>query len=173
MTMRPGRLGRARSAGFTLIELLIGVVIVGILAAIGIPSYLNVVQKARETALVHYLRSIQKGQELWRAEIDSLGYCGDFDELEATGYVPDAANLVAVRRRAASRNRTVTTSSRLVKNFRLDLRVIDAPDTNSYTYTVRAYPQDRNPRVRWFFMNQTGIIRAGIGAVSASSPPLN
>jgi len=173
MTMRPGRERRTHFAGFTLIELLIGIVIVGTLAAIGIPTYLNFVQKARETALIHYLRSVQKGQELWRAEVDSAGYCGDFNELEETGYIPDAVNLVAVRRRAATRNRTVTTSSRLVKNFRLNLQAIDAPDTNTYTYTVRVYPQDRNPRVRWFFMNQTGIIRAGIGAASAGSPPVN
>jgi prepilin-type N-terminal cleavage/methylation domain-containing protein len=179
--MRPARVGqrwdRGRTRwgrpGFTLIELLIGVAIIGILAAVAIPTYLGFVQKARETALMHYLRAMQKGQELWRAEVDSLGYCGDFDELEETGYVPDAQNFVAVRRRAARTGRVRTTSSRVVKEFRVDLGAVDNPGTNTYTVNARAHPVNRNPKVRWFYMDQTGIIRAGIGAASAGSPPVN
>jgi len=171
--MRSPRVPVRGEPGFTLIELLIGVAIIGILAAIAIPTYLNFVQKARETALMHYLRAVYKGQELWRAEVDSLGYCGDFDELEETGYVPDAQNFVAVRRREARTGRVTTTSSRVVKEYRVDLTAVDNPGTNTYTLNARAYPVNRNPKVRWFYMNQTGIIRAGIGAAGAGSPPVN
>lgn len=171
--MRPGHLARGGLKGFTLIELLIGVVVIGVLAAVGVPTYMNFLQKARETRIIHYMRAVQKGQELWRAEADSLGYCGDFDELEETGFVPDAGNLVAVRRRTARTGRTRTSSSRLVRGYQVDLQAVDNPAAGTYTYTLRVYPEDRDPRVRWFFMDQTGIIRAGIGAASAGSRPID
>jgi prepilin peptidase dependent protein D len=179
--MRPARAGqprrggrtRWRADGFTLIELLIAMAIVGIVAAIGIPTYLGFVQKARETALVYYLRAIHKGQQTWRAEADSLSYCGDFDELEETGYVPDARNFVAVRRRAARTGKVTTTSSRVVKDYQIDLTAVDNPGTNAYTYTVKAYPVSQSKKVRWFYLDQTGVVRAGIGAAGSGSRALN
>ncbi|MBI2116175.1 MAG: prepilin-type N-terminal cleavage/methylation domain-containing protein, partial [candidate division NC10 bacterium] len=84
--------------GFTLIELLIAVAVIGLLAAIAIPSYLNFVQRAREVAVIQYLREVHKGQQEWRLESDSAGYSGDFDELEETGFIPDAVNFVRTRR---------------------------------------------------------------------------
>lgn len=160
-------------SGFTLIELLVGVAIVAVLAAVAIPTYLGFVRKARETALIHYMQALHKGQQLWRAEVDSLGYCGDFDELEETGYVPDARNFVAARRRVGRMGRVATTSSRVVKEYRIDLTAVENPGANTYTYSARAYPEDRNPRVRWFYLDQTGIIRAGIGSAGAGSRPAN
>jgi prepilin-type N-terminal cleavage/methylation domain-containing protein len=170
---RPTTMTR-REYGFTLIELLIGLAIVGLLAGIAVPTYLGFLQRARETALIHYLRSLSKGQELWRAETDSLGFCGDFNELEESGFVPDAVNFVAARRRPPNLlGRSVTTSSRVVKRYRVDLRSTDNPGASTYTYYARAYPEDRNPKVRWFYLDQTGIIRASIGWAGAGSLPIN
>ena len=52
-----------RRHGFTLIELLIVVVIIGILAAIGIPKYANSKSKAYVTAMKSDLRNLLNAEE--------------------------------------------------------------------------------------------------------------
>jgi hypothetical protein len=61
--------------------------------------------------------------------------------------------------------------SRVVQNYQLDLTAQDDPSTHTYTYTVYATPTNRSSRVRWFFLDQTGMTRAGMGAVGPWSPP--
>ena len=56
-----------RTAGFTLIELMIAVVVVAILAAIAIPSYLDSVRKSRRSDAYTALTAVQQAQERWRA----------------------------------------------------------------------------------------------------------
>jgi prepilin-type N-terminal cleavage/methylation domain-containing protein len=160
----------SQRGGFTLIELLVTVAIVAILAAIAIPAYLGFVQRTREAALIYYLRAVHKGQQAWRLETDSSGFSGDFDELEEAGFIPDAVNFKQVRVRAPRRGSTRTTSSRVVQNYRLDLTAVDNPSKNTYTYTISAYPVNRSTRVRWFYLDQTGMIRAGMGAAGPQSP---
>ena len=61
------------SRGFTLIELMIVVAIVGILAMIAYPSYLDSIRKSRRADAVAALGAGQLAQEKWRANDTDYG----------------------------------------------------------------------------------------------------
>jgi len=54
--------------GFTLIELLVVVIIIGVLAAIGIPQYTKTIEKARGAEARSGLGHIQEGEKLYYVE---------------------------------------------------------------------------------------------------------
>jgi type IV pilus assembly protein PilA len=68
--------------GFTLIELMIVVAIIGILAAIAIPNFMNYQCKAKQSEAKTVLGNIRVAQEAYRAEYDT--YKGDTGPLGVT-----------------------------------------------------------------------------------------
>lgn len=62
-----------RYAGFTLLEILITIVIVGILAAVAYPSFLNQVRKSRRSDAVDAAAKVMQAQERYRGNNVSYG----------------------------------------------------------------------------------------------------
>jgi type IV pilus assembly protein PilA len=70
--------------GFTLVELLVVVIIIGILAAIALPSYLNLTATSKQSEGKQNVTSLVHAQQVWTVE--NNGYADTFDEL-AVGVV--------------------------------------------------------------------------------------
>ena len=74
MKSAPG--SRRFSGGFTLIELLIVVVLVAVLAAIALPSFLDQIRKSRRADAINVMAQVAQAQERWRA--NNSAYIADF-----------------------------------------------------------------------------------------------
>jgi prepilin-type N-terminal cleavage/methylation domain-containing protein len=62
--------GRSRNAGFTLIELMIVVAIIGILAAIAIPKFANLIRKSSEGSLKGNIGSVRSALSIYYGDME-------------------------------------------------------------------------------------------------------
>lgn len=72
--------GKKANGGFTLIELLVVIIIIGILSAIALPSFLNQANKARQSEARTYVGSMNRAQQAYYLENNEFG-----DRLEVLG----------------------------------------------------------------------------------------
>jgi|SRR5438067_1670005 len=133
--------------GFSLIELLIVILIIGVLAAIAVPNYIESKKAAYNSTTLASLRLIFSAETCYRA---SHAQYGDLNALSTSGCMADP--LLATGHRS---------------NYTYAM-----PTVATDTFEVTASP-DIAPW-RYFFIDVTGVIRTNNGApADASSPPIN
>jgi type IV pilus assembly protein PilE len=75
-----------KTNGFTLIELMVVVAVIGILAAIALPSFAEQVRKAHRADAVNGLGDLQLRQERWRAEHPAFASTIELGAMPASDY---------------------------------------------------------------------------------------
>jgi type IV pilus assembly protein PilA len=71
---------KKNNEGFTLIELLVVIIIIGILSAIALPSFLNQAAKAKQSEAKTYVGSVNRAQQSYR--IENVSFAGDITSLQ-------------------------------------------------------------------------------------------
>ena len=79
-----------KSQGFTLIEILIAVAIIGIIAAVAIPSYQEHLKKGRRADAQQFISQVAQKQQQYL--LDARAYAGTLNELSMDTAIPSGVS---------------------------------------------------------------------------------
>jgi prepilin-type N-terminal cleavage/methylation domain-containing protein len=134
-----------REGGFTLIELLVVIIIIGILAAIAIPVFLNQRKKAVDTSMKSDLRTVANEEET---------------------YFTDNQNYIAV---ASANPAVVGTTNVQLSNGNLISVIINASGSAYCELATRAAGKQPGTQDWVYISNQGGLQPAGTTACPAAA----
>lgn len=95
-------------SGFSLFELLVTMVILGILAAVALPSFTDSIRKGRRSDAVARLSDVQQAQERYRS--NNSTYAGSLDDIGVS--VPSTSHYSVSISNASARGYTATATAR-------------------------------------------------------------
>lgn len=75
-----------RRSGFSLIELMIAIAVIGLLAAVALPTFMDSIRKSRRSEAIAAMGAIQQAQERWRAS--NPAYTATWANLAASSATP-------------------------------------------------------------------------------------
>ncbi len=139
---------RNKQSGFTLLELMIVVAIIGLIAAVAIPTALNSRKNANEAAAIGGLRNMSYAQEQYRQRAGSYG---TVNLLSSQGFLDDS----------------------FVAGNRLGYDYTDNLAPTAAVWAMEAQPSSPGATGdRFFFVDSSGVIRFedGAAAGNVSSP---
>jgi len=88
---------RNRQRGFTLIELLIVVAIIGIIAALLIPNFLDALQKAKQKRTVADLRNVGTAEMSWLTDQIAAAAAGQTSTIALSDYTSVTSGYIATK----------------------------------------------------------------------------
>ena len=153
---------KKKNKGFSLIELLIVVAIILIIAAIAIPNLLRSRMAANEASAVGSIRTVNTSSVTYSTTYPDVGYPTTLAQLApsaaASSSAADLIDSVLAGGTKSGYSFTMTAGA--------------GASTPQTTYTVAAAPVSTSSGTRYFFSDQSGVIRglAGAAATSTSSP---
>ncbi|MDF5717612.1 MAG: type IV pilin-like G/H family protein [Rhizonema sp. NSF051] len=99
--------------GFTLIELLVVIIIIGILSAIALPSFLNQANKAKQSEAKTYIGSMNRAQQAFYLENNTFAAQADFSKL-GLGIATQTTNYVYAINGGGANTTAATNQAQLV-----------------------------------------------------------